>query len=221
MDGTTNTCLGNMGVHEVFKIAIQVEMNGAEFYKKAANLYDNVKVSEIFRQLCCWEREHVAVIEKMYDRIIQHAWDSGEYRPNKIEMPESILMVGLAVFGIHSNPADELSGRENCIEVLDMAVHKEKDAVIFFTGLKGFMDNPAEREHIDEVIKEEMQHISYLEHGIQQLIRAKTSDEFGDTDTDEPRRKCPQCGTFFCSDNMFNLHLKTQSSINVSSEVLT
>ena len=71
-------------------------------------------------------------------------------------------MAGLAVFGIRSNPADELSGRESETEILKSAIEKEKDSIVFYSGLKDFTPAEIAKEKIDEIIQEELRHIRIL-----------------------------------------------------------
>jgi rubrerythrin len=200
-DTTEIKSTGSIGVHEVFQIAMQVERNGAEFYRRAAKLYDNLLVSDVLNRLSKWEHENLGATRRMYARFVRHSRKHGIYRHGKLETPEGVLMAGLAGFGIHPDPADELSGHESCIQVLNFAVQKERDAVVFYTGLKGFMDDPNEHENIDEVINEEIRHITYLEQAIQQLLDTKKATGFEDTS----REKCLKCDRFACTRNANDL----------------
>jgi len=83
-------------------------------------------------------------------------------------MPDSRMLAGLAVFGIHPDPREHLTGRETREEVLRVAINKEKDAVVFYTGLKGFVSDPDDRATVDEVIHEEMHHVRVLSQALEQ-----------------------------------------------------
>ena len=48
VDTTKKTDDENVGVHELFQIAMKVERNASDFYKKAANLYDNARVPTFY-----------------------------------------------------------------------------------------------------------------------------------------------------------------------------
>ena len=197
----------NVGVNELFQIVMKVERNASDFYKKAANLYDNVRVSELFMRLHSWECEHLDAIDEMYSKFIQESWDSGKYLPSKIETPKADLLAGLAVFGIHPNPSDELSGSENCLQVMNMALRKEKDTIVFLKGLKGFMTDPEACRNVDLIVDEEIQQIGHLEQARQQLLDAKTANTLGDAD--RSRKTCTRCGKLACSGSEYDLLLKT------------
>ena len=198
---------GNVGVNELFQIAMKVERNASDFYRKAAHLYDSGRVSELFMGLHSWKCEHLSVIEAIYREMIQTSWDCGKYVPGKMETPESVLMAGLAVFGIHPNPSDELSGSEDCIQAMDLAVRKEKDTIVFFTGLKGFMRDPSEHHNVDRIIGEETRQINHLAQARQQLLHAKTAKTLGGAG--RSRKLCIQCGNLACSGNEYDLLLAT------------
>lgn len=216
IETTDKTSYANVGVNELFQIAMKVERNASDFYKKAANLSDNVRVSELFMRLHSWECEHLSVIKEIYSKIIQTSWDSGKYLPSKMETPQAVLMAGLAVFGIHPNPSDELSGSENCIQALDLAVRKEKDTIVFFTGLKGFMKDSSEHHNVDLIIGEEVRQIGHLEQARQQLLDAKTANALGDAD--RSRKTCTRCGKLACSGHEYDLLLKAPAAVRNQNE---
>ena len=72
-------------------------------------------------------------------------------------------MAGMAVFGIRSDPAEELHGRQNETDIIRRAVGKEKDSIVFYHGLKEFVPAGADKNKIDDIIKEEMRHIVILD----------------------------------------------------------
>ena len=206
IDTTEKASNEDVGVNELFQIAMKVERNASDFYKKAADLCDNVRASELFMRLHSWECEHLDAIGVMYSKYTQESWDSGEYLPNKLETPEAALMAGLAVFGIHPNPSDELSGSENCMQAMDLAVRKEKDTIVFFKGLKGFMTDPEAHRNVDLIVDEEFQQISHLEQARQQLLDAETANALGDTETS--RKTCIRCNKLACSGSEYDLLLR-------------
>ena len=83
-------------------------------------------------------------------------------------LPDPRVMAGLAVFGIRSDPADELRGRQEKQDIIRRAVEKEKDSIVFYHGLKEFVPDKADKNTIDEIIKEEMKHIVLLDQSLKQ-----------------------------------------------------
>ena len=76
--------------------------------------------------------------------------------------PEKKAMAGLAVFGIRPNPVKELDGGENKADIINRAIEKEKDSIVFYSGLKDFAASGIAKDKIDVIIKEELRHIRIL-----------------------------------------------------------
>jgi rubrerythrin len=153
---------------DVLAIAVQVERNGIEFYRKAAALFADNSAGGLFNKLLQWEQTHVATFSRMRDDIAEKSWKRGTYRPDCVSIPQEQLLAGLAVFGVHPNPVEEFTGRETREEVLRAAIQKEKDAVVFYTGLKDLVFDPDEQSVVDDIIKEEVQHIRILSQALNQ-----------------------------------------------------
>ncbi len=75
------------------------------------------------------------------------------------------------VFDVKVDPVDLLTGKETEAEILRLAMGQEKDSIIFYLGLKEMIPDKMGRERIDEVIKEEMSHIGFLNKEIAVLHR--------------------------------------------------
>ena len=66
------------------------------------------------------------------------------------------------VFDLRVDPADLLTGRETKEQILKLAIEQEKNSIIFYLGLKEMIRDTGGKEKIDEIIKEEMRHIGFL-----------------------------------------------------------
>jgi rubrerythrin len=158
----------DLNAYEVLAIAVQVERNGIEFYRKAAGLFHESPAGELFNQLLQWEEAHADSFSKMMDESASRSWQRGTYSPHRVIIPESKILAGLAVFGIQPDPREHFTGKETREEVLRVAINKEKDAVVFYTGLKGFVSDPDDQATLDEVIREEMHHVRVLSQALEQ-----------------------------------------------------
>ncbi len=165
--GTTEQ--NDLNSYEILAIAVQVERNGVEFYRKAAGLFHESPAGELFSKLLQWERSHVDTFSKMLDEIATQTWQRGTYSPDRVLIPESKMLAGLAVFGVHPDPSEQLTGKETREDVLRVAIKKEKDAVVFYTGLKRFVMDPDDQATVDEVICEEMHHVRVLNQALEQV----------------------------------------------------
>ena len=145
----------------VFEIAEQIERNGAKFYRRAAEIFDDDVICDTLRKLAGWETEHERIFAAMRERLSGSDRISGYPKLEQIVIAPK-AMAGLAVFGIRPDPRDELTGREGKDDVLRRALEKEKESIAFYEGLKGFAADNLGKGKIDDIIKEEMRHITIL-----------------------------------------------------------
>ena len=150
---------------EVFEIAEQIERNGTDFYIRAAELFDNPDTRQMFLRLAEWEAEHEKTFARMKQQLSEQSGSTGTSEAGDL-LPDPRAMAGLAVFGIRTDPTEELRGRQEERDIIRRAVEKEKDSIVFYHGLKEFVPAGADKEKIDDIIKEEMRHIVTLDQSL-------------------------------------------------------
>ena len=150
-----------LNAFEVFEIAERIERNGATFYRKAAAIFSEPDITQLFFKLAEWEVTHEQTFRGMKEKIFGSNTASMTFRPEET-LPDPRVMAGLAIFSLRAEPTEELTGKETQNDILRRAVEKEKDSIVFYNGLKDFLSNPAERDSISRIINEEMQHIKLL-----------------------------------------------------------
>lgn len=153
---------------EVLEIAEKIERNGAKFYRKAAVICDDPGTSRFFVKLAQWEARHVEIFRRMKKELTERSWDAGRPDPGRLDGQDAQAMAALAVFGIRADPADELNGDESREAILRLAIEKEKDSIVYYTGLKGFVPRDVDRQVVNDVIEEEMKHVRILVQALQQ-----------------------------------------------------
>ena len=151
---------------DVFEIAEQIERNGADFYIRAAELFEDPDICQMFLRLAEWEKQHKQTFALMKKRLSERS--PQQSTPEADDLPDPRVMAGLAVFGIRSNPAEELRGRLEKTDIIRIAVEKEKDSIVFYHGLKEFVPAGADKGKIDDIIKEEMRHIVILDQSLKE-----------------------------------------------------
>ena len=162
-----------LNAFEVFKIAEQIERNGATFYRGAATLFNDPDLRQLFLKLAEWEVAHENTFTDMKKRILGSNTASMSFRPDET-LPDPKVMAGLAVFGIRAEPTEELNGKENRKDILIRAVEKEEDSIVFYNRLKDFLSNPADRDLIERIINEEMQHIRILHELLNENVKIRS-----------------------------------------------
>jgi rubrerythrin len=153
---------------EVLDIADKIERNGARFYRKAAVLCDHAETSRLFVKLAQWEARHVEIFRRMKEELAKQSRDVDRVSLEQRNGADAAVLAGLAVFGIRPDPADELTGRETRADIVRTAIEKEKDSIVYYTGLKDFVPRDADKETVGNIIGEEMKHVRILIELLQQ-----------------------------------------------------
>ena len=154
---------------EILEMAEQIERNGARFYRKAAELVKDAAVSKLLQDLAVWEDGHERAFATMRAGLAHQEREPRVFDP---EHETSMYLRAMAdghVFDARVDPADTLTGKESAADILRMAIGQEKDSIVFYTGLKEIIPQTAGRERIEEIIKEEMGHIGFLNREIAAL----------------------------------------------------
>jgi rubrerythrin len=147
---------------EVLQMAEQIERNGARFYRMAADLVEGGGANELLRKLADWEEDHGRIFADIRAQLRQPERQATVFDPDREAALYLRAMADGHVFDVRIEPADLLTGREEVEEILRLAIGQEKDSIIFYLGLKEIIPEKMGRERIDEIIKEEMRHIAYL-----------------------------------------------------------
>ena len=158
-----------MNGYEVLEIAEKIERNGAKFYRRAAVIAKDAKISTLLVQLAQWESQHVKVFKEMKEHSVKEKWEIGDVTPGRVGVPDARSLAGLAVFGLQPNPADELTGDETRADILRLAIEKEKDSIVYYTGLKDLIPQERDRKTIEEIIQEEMKHVRILAQSLERI----------------------------------------------------
>jgi rubrerythrin len=150
---------------EVFEIAEQIERNGTRFYIRAAELFDERRICRTFLRLAEWEKEHERTFAGMKQRLAEQEPAAKTPGPDDL-LPDPRVMAGMAVFGLRPDPGEELGDKANKKDIICMALEKEKDSIVFYHGLKEFVPDGADKDKINDIIKEEMKHVVILGHAL-------------------------------------------------------
>lgn len=162
-----------MGIHftadEIFQMAEQIERNGRDFYTRAANRMAESRTGQFLLGLAAMEVEHERIFASM--RVSLSERERKAPVPDADDQALAYLRAWADghVFEVRSNPAERLTGKEKVKDVLRMAIGLEKDSIVFYVGMKDAVPERLGRSRIDEIIKEEMSHMSSLSRELETL----------------------------------------------------
>lgn len=154
---------------EVFEIAIQIERNGAKFYRHAAARFSDADIREELLQLAAMEDGHELTFadlrKKLTSGMDDQAWDDAEQEA--LKYLESFA--NGRVFDMTVDPTEQLPSEATLEQVLRMALNRERDSIVFFVGLKRLVLRALEKETVESIIQQEMGHVTLLSRKLEQL----------------------------------------------------
>ncbi len=154
---------------EIFLIAEHMERNGMKFYRKAAEKASDKKIKEMLLELAKMETGHLKTFEHMRRYLKIKEKDQTVFDPDN----EASLYLATMAYSHGSegrkSPTEELTGTESIAEILKIALNAEKDSVIYYFGLRSFVPPKAGRDKIEEIIAEEIEHITMLNQKLSAL----------------------------------------------------
>jgi rubrerythrin len=143
---------------EIVEIGIEKEKKRRDFYALAAERFKGEKeLGELFARLRDWEVEHIRRFEEIRDSVKKAQYT--ESYPGETES----YMDALVDSDLYTKVTPEKFAEivKTPLDALDRGIGFEKDAILFFSQLARFID-PASKEIVDRLIKEEQQHMLYL-----------------------------------------------------------
>ena len=150
---------------EVFEIAEQIERNGAEFYRTAAqNIADSNK-KKLLIGLAEMEDEHEQTFKTMRSDLTQDEKIMTTFDPEGESENYLRALADTRIF--YEKDIDTTSFKE----ILKSAITAEKDSIVFYLGMKDVVPEHLGRQKLDGIIKEEMSHIRLLSKELLEIER--------------------------------------------------
>lgn len=147
---------------EIFEIAIQIERNGARFYRNAAANTNDEGARHELLELAAMEDSHEITFTEMKRDLVGQDDQSDWYDP---ENEAALYLQSFAqgqVFDMTKDPSELLDSSTTLRQVLEWAIQRERDSVVFFLGLKDLVPASLGANKIEQIIKQEMAHIALL-----------------------------------------------------------
>jgi rubrerythrin len=147
---------------EVFNMAVKIETNGAEFYRKAAALQEDEKNRNFLNGLAKMEDRHKKVFEEMRHAFTEKGMGEETFDPDG--EGSAYLHALAAAHGGEGSPkvADSLTGSETMKQILDIAIDLEKKSILYYVGLRELVPQSLGKDTIDKIITEEHKHVAQI-----------------------------------------------------------
>jgi len=152
---------------EIFEIAEQMERNGAEFYRRAAEGIQAEEAKQVLMSLAAMEDEHLRTFSTMRQELTASDRIPTSFDPDGQAAQYLRAMAGGHVFDLHSDPVERLRGNETPADIYRMALGLEKDSIVFYTGIEEMVPEDLGRGRVRDIIRQEMGHVSLLSKELQ------------------------------------------------------
>jgi len=156
-------------VFEILEIAEKIDHNGAKFYLKTAELFNDPELKNIYYMLANWRARHEKILAQRRKQFSEKTGEFGTFDPDNYVLSNPNVMAGLTVFYHKPDSSGRLTGAESRQQIIKDAIRRAKEAVFFYDGLKDFARDPAGKSTVDKIIKEENHHIRLLGEQLEQL----------------------------------------------------
>ncbi len=148
---------------EIFEMAEQIERNGARFYRQAAEgCVQDEHARKLFGHLADMEDDHEKTFHQMRAGLPDKERGWSLFDPEDEAALYLQSFAGGHVFNVKEDACDRLTGNEELKDILKIAMGMEKDSIVFYRGIQEMVPEKMGREEIDDIIKEEMKHITIL-----------------------------------------------------------
>lgn len=147
---------------EIFEIAEQIERNGMEFYRRAAEVSSDAEARKLMLELADWEGTHVKVFADLRKDLSLHEKEPVFFDPNNEAVMYLRAIAGEHVFSPKADSRKFLSGKESLEQILSKAICFEKDSIAFYVGMRDLVSKELGKEKVDKIIEEEKRHVVML-----------------------------------------------------------
>ncbi len=146
-------------ISEIIALAVRIEKNAEETYRKAMEQSQNVEVKELLAWMADEEKEHGAWFASLEEKIGNLKKKPKE---NPMEMDEDFIsnLIGKQAFSLGETDFSTIQDTE---QLKGIFIELENDTILFYEMLKTFISHGPTLEHLQTIINEEKDHIEQLE----------------------------------------------------------
>ncbi len=144
-------------IADIRNIAVQIEKNGEETYRKASLASKNLEIAQLLAAMAEDEKRH----GEWLATIVSDKPLTEEQR--EMEAVGRALLQDMIKGNAFLLAADELERAKSVGEVLTRAKGFEEDTILFYQFIEGFLDDPNAVDQMKLIIAEERRHLHQLQ----------------------------------------------------------
>jgi rubrerythrin len=147
---------------EIIDLAVRIEHNGETFYRRFADCALTPEVRRLAGWLADQEVTHARFFRELKERMPVES----------LRAPQSTTATGALedFMGSHGFSLDEVECRAltDVRTLLEVAIEFERDTMLFFDMIKGFVDDLGALQELEQIIAEERHHVALLERQLRE-----------------------------------------------------
>lgn len=143
-------------IEEVIDMAVRFEENAAQIYTDALAKIDAPAMHQVLEEMIAEERQHAEWFGDLRRRLADPEVNPIERALNREMLGE---MIGDQSFSLREVDFEALDGVDALIDVL---IEFEKDTILFYEMIQGFLPDADARAQLEQIIAEEKRHITRL-----------------------------------------------------------
>lgn len=148
--------------NEIFEMAEEIERNGTEFYRQAAEKAADKETKQMLLDMAVMEDGHLKTFEEMRTQLSSQEKGWTIFDPDNQSVLYLQAMADARGYEGKITPTKELTGNETTKEIIEIALNSENESVVFYLSLKALVPVKAGRDKVEAIIIEELGHITTL-----------------------------------------------------------
>lgn len=153
---------------EIFEMAEEIEVNGGKFYRAMAGRAKDERAKKVLLDLAAMEDRHFKIFDEMRKKLAEEQRIPTVFDPDSQAAAYLKAMADTRIFDLRGMTS-ALKGTEPLAQVLQIAIGREKESIVFYVGIREFVPERLGKDKIDDIIREEMSHVTLLS---QELAKA-------------------------------------------------
>jgi rubrerythrin len=158
-----------LSIANVFDAAIEIERHGAVFYRKAAEYAVTKEQRERLLGLAIAEDIHAASFTQLKKMITDSGHEFEYIDPEGPGIRYLQIFAREGIFNMTIDAAFALAKEPSMRDLLNFAVEREKDSILFYNGVRAALVRKSDRDAVDAIVNEELTHLTLLHLEIKEL----------------------------------------------------
>ncbi len=161
---------------EVFEIAVEIERNGARFYRRAAGMAAARGDRDLLLSLAAMEDSHVKIFQSLRTELMGSDGALADFDPHGEAAAYLRSMAEGRVFDLRADPVEYLGMDRSMEDILCKALELEKDSIVYYVGMMEMVPEAAGKKKIEHIIREEMKHIVSIKVELELRLRPRAKE---------------------------------------------